>query len=69
MHLVPLVIYYQIIPRMPNEELDLMPLKEVRSKKRKAFGNTHPSVVYFQVVGSGTPGGTRYRQDLNNQLQ
>jgi hypothetical protein len=34
---------------MPTEELHLFPLREVRAKKRKALGNTHPSVIYFQV--------------------
>ena len=42
---------------MPKEELHLQPLREVRGKKRKAFGNTHPSEVYFQVIGNGTAGG------------
>ena len=34
---------------MPKEELHLLPLREIRGKKRKAHGNTHPSIVYFQV--------------------
>jgi hypothetical protein len=37
------------IGRMPKDELHLLPLREVRGKKRKAHGNTHPSIVYFQV--------------------
>ena len=61
MYLQPLTIGNTLLnnSRMPKEELHLMPLREVRNKKRKAFGNTHPSVVYFQIIGNGTPGGTR----------
>lgn len=43
--------------RMPKEELHLRPLREARAKKRKIHGNTHPGIVYFQVIGNGTPGG------------
>lgn len=43
--------------RMPKEELHLYPLREVRAKKRKAFGTGPPANVYFQVIGNGCAGG------------